>query len=60
MTGPKQTADTRKGRALLNGVRAWGRSIKPDRKNFGKDVVAGLPGAISSVPDGMASAVLIG
>lgn len=60
MTEPKQTADTRTGRPLLTGVRAWGRSIKPDRKDFGKDVVAGLPGAISSVPDGMASAVLIG
>lgn len=60
MTEPKQTADTRTSRPLLTGVRAWGRSIKPDRKDFGKDVVAGLPGAISSVPDGMASAVLIG
>lgn len=60
MTEPKQTADTRTGRPLLTGVRAWARSIKPDRKDFGKDVVAGLPGAISSVPDGMASAVLIG
>ena len=60
MTDPKQTADTRTGRPLLNGARAWARSIKPDRKHFGKDVVAGLPGAISSVPDGMASAVLIG
>ena len=42
------------------GLRSWGRSIKPDRKHFGKDMVAGLPGAISSVPDGMASAVLVG
>jgi SulP family sulfate permease len=60
MTGRKQTADTRTSRSLLNGLRAWVRSIRPDRKDFGKDVVAGLPGAISSVPDGMASAVLIG
>lgn len=60
MTDPKQSADTSTGRPLLTGVRAWGRSIKPERKDFGKDVVAGLPGAISSVPDGMASAVLIG
>ena len=42
------------------GLRSWGRSIKPDRRHFGKDLVAGLPGAISSVPDGMASAVLVG
>jgi SulP family sulfate permease len=41
-------------------MRSWGRSIKPDRKHFGKDALAGLPGAISSVPDGMASAVLVG
>ena len=60
MTDPEQGADTRTGRPLLAGVRAWGRSIKPERKDFGKDVVAGLPGAISSVPDGMASAVLVG
>lgn len=60
MTDPEQTADSRTSRPLLKGLLAWGRSIKPDRKDFGKDVVAGLPGAISSVPDGMASAVLIG
>lgn len=60
MTDSNQTADTRTSRPWLNGVRAWARSIKPDGKDFGKDVVAGLPGAISSVPDGMASAVLIG
>jgi sulfate permease, SulP family len=47
------------GRFLI-GVRSWGRSIKPDRRHFGKDALAGLPGAISSVPDGMASAVLVG
>lgn len=45
---------------VLTGARTWARSIKPDRKDLGKDVAAGLPGAISSVPDGMASAVLIG
>lgn len=45
---------------LLTGIRSWGRSIKPDRKTFGKGITAGLPGAISNVPDGMASAVLVG
>lgn len=45
---------------FLAGMRSWGRSLKPDRKHFGKDALAGLPGAISSVPDGMASAVLVG
>ncbi|WP_244927970.1 SulP family inorganic anion transporter [Nocardioides sp. W7] len=32
----------------------------PERRYVGKDALAGLPGAISSVPDGMASAVLVG
>ena len=45
---------------IVAGLRSWGRSVKPDRRHFGRDVVAGLPGAISSVPDGMASAVLVG
>lgn len=60
MTVSKQSADSRPGRPWLNGAWAWVRSVKPDRRDFGKDVVAGLPGAISSVPDGMASAVLVG
>ena len=41
-------------------VRAWGRSLKPERRYLAKDLIAGLPGAVSSVPDGMASAVLVG
>ena len=60
MTDRNQTADTAAGPPALTGVRAWVRSITPDRKDLGKDLVAGLPGAISSVPDGMASAVLVG
>jgi SulP family sulfate permease len=42
------------------GLRSWLRTVKPERRNFAKDALAGLPGAISSVPDGMASAVLVG
>jgi SulP family sulfate permease len=42
------------------GMRSRGQSIRPDRRHFGKDALAGLPGAIRSVPDGMASAVLVG
>src|SRR3954465_6160941 len=41
-------------------VLRWLRSVRPERRNFRADVVAGLPGAISSVPDGMAAAVLVG
>jgi SulP family sulfate permease len=36
------------------------RSARPDRATLGREAVAGVPGAIGSVPDGMASAVLAG
>jgi SulP family sulfate permease len=38
----------------------WLRSVGPERSHLRADIVAGLPGAISSVPDGMAAAVLAG
>jgi len=41
-------------------VLRWLGSIRPQRRDLRADVVAGLPGAISSVPNGMASAALIG
>src|SRR4051812_40447248 len=41
-------------------VLRWLRSVRPERRNLRADVVAGLPGSISSVPDGMAAAVLVG
>ncbi len=34
--------------------------VKPNRSTLKEDAVAGLPGAISSVPDGMAASVLAG
>ena len=36
------------------------RSVAPERKHVKADALAGLPGAISSVPDGMASGILAG
>ena len=45
---------------IFTGLRSYGRSIKPDRQHFGKDLVASIPRAIGSVPDGMAMAVLVG
>ncbi|SDT26255.1 SulP family inorganic anion transporter [Microlunatus soli] len=36
------------------------RELKPGRHTMLRDLLAGLPGAISSVPDGMASGVLAG
>jgi SulP family sulfate permease len=41
-------------------VQAWLVGIRPRRKDLKADVLAGLPGAISSVPDGMATALLAG
>ena len=39
---------------------AWARSLRPEPGALREDAVAGIPGAIASVPDGMASAVLVG
>src|SRR6188472_544848 len=36
------------------------RSVGPERKHLKADLLAGLPGAIGAVPDGMASGVLAG
>lgn len=41
-------------------VKAWLSDIRPRKKDLKSDVLAGLPGAISSVPDGMATALLAG
>jgi sulfate permease, SulP family len=38
----------------------WVRSLRPRRSEVKSDLLAGLPGAISSVPDGMAASVLAG
>jgi sulfate permease, SulP family len=41
-------------------VTRWLRSVRPDRRDLKTDAVAGVPGAIGSVPDGMAASVLAG
>ncbi|MBG0564233.1 SulP family inorganic anion transporter [Actinoplanes sp. NEAU-A11] len=38
----------------------WLHRVLPERGTIRKDLVAGLPGAISGVPDGMAASVLAG
>ena len=38
--------------------KAWWHSVRPGPGELQREAVAGLPGAIGSVPDGMASAVL--
>jgi sulfate permease, SulP family len=47
-------------RPPLAAARRWLRSVRPERAHLRADILAGLPGAISSVPDGMAAAVLAG
>ncbi|MFC4605990.1 SulP family inorganic anion transporter [Rhodococcus kronopolitis] len=44
----------------VTAVRGWFRDRLPQRRDLKADLIAGLPGAISSVPDGMASGVLAG
>ena len=38
----------------------WLRSAGPQRRYLVRDLLAGLPGAVGSVPDGMAAAILAG
>ena len=38
----------------------WLRSVRPGPGALRRDAIAGVPGAVGSVPDGMASAVLVG
>jgi sulfate permease, SulP family len=45
---------------FLGPARRWLRSVAPERRYIKADVAAGLPGAIGSVPDGMAASVLAG
>jgi sulfate permease, SulP family len=47
-------------RSAALAVGRWLRSVGPERAQLRADILAGLPGAISSVPDGMAAAVLVG
>lgn len=41
-------------------VRRWLAAVTPERRHLKADAAAGLPGAIASVPDGMAASVLAG
>lgn len=46
--------------ALAAPTRRWLGEVRPARRDLRADALAGLPGAVSSVPDGMAAAVLVG
>jgi SulP family sulfate permease len=47
-------------RAVGPAFKTWGRSLAVSRGDLGKDAIAGVPGAVGSVPDGMAASVLAG
>jgi MFS superfamily sulfate permease-like transporter len=47
-------------RGWTSASRRWLRGVRPERSELRGELLAGLPGAISSVPDGMAAAVLAG
>src|SRR4249919_3836333 len=47
-------------RAGSNWLARWLSFVKPNSGELKTDLVAGLPGAIGSVPDGMASGILAG
>ena len=54
------TDGDRRRTGITAPVTRWVRSVKPERRFVKEDLLAGLPRAIGSVPDGMASAVLVG
>nr|WP_260173929.1 SulP family inorganic anion transporter [Nocardioides albus] len=54
--GTLRRTQTRAQRILRREV----EEITPKKRHWRRDLVAGLPGAIASVPDGMASSVLAG
>src|SRR5450432_1816414 len=55
-----EQAGHRRGTDIKLNAAPLTRWLRPEPGTLGKDAVAGLPSAIGSVPDGMASAVLVG
>ena len=45
---------------IKSGLGAWLRDVRPEKGTVRQEAIAGLPGAVGSVPDGMAAAVLTG
>ena len=60
MTGEKPDEVRSFAGAIRVGARSWLTSIRPDKRYLAKDAIAGVPGAVGSVPDGMAASVLAG
>ena len=49
-----------KGTALVASFRSWAAEVRPRRRDLKRDLLAGMPSAISAVPDGMANGALAG
>jgi SulP family sulfate permease len=45
---------------VRSGLQGWFQGVRPEKGTVRQEAIAGLPGAIGSVPDGMAAAVLTG
>src|SRR4051794_39254314 len=64
---PRRRGPEPEGRMMMpgwsrarTGIGRWSRAVRPSRCDIKADALAGLPGAISRVPDGMAASVLAG
>src|SRR4051794_29846933 len=64
---PRRRGPEPEGRMMMpgwsrarTGIGRWSRAVRPSRRDIKADALAGLPGAISRVPDGMAASVLAG
>lgn len=57
---PAGASHDRRGIDIKLKGRALGRWLRPEPGTLREDAVAGLPGVIASVPDGMRTAVLVG
>ena len=55
-----RTPLTRRLAGVGPALKAWARALSVSRGDLKGDVVAGIPGAVGSVPDGMAASVLAG
>jgi SulP family sulfate permease len=58
--GEPSAPPTRRLAHAASALKAWASSLAVSRGDLGRDAVAGIPGAVGSVPDGMAASVLVG
>jgi len=58
--GEPSVSSTRPLARVAPARKAWARSLAVSRGDLRRDAIAAVPGAVGSVPDGMAASVLIG